>query len=870
MNKHRSTMKNAAPKGNNQKNEKENGYRKTLTERKGKCAINPSTVRDIETNGVKGVDKAVRSRNRSTGLKVMNKGVERTSENGTTAKNTCQKSGRVTRRPKRATKHNPTPKTASAIGGRSVQDPNRNKRNDTESEEEESVSTKGSSEEVTEEEISDEEEERDRKKESSEGDDSEEGAESSGVQRNTEETVINSSDKCSFGESKCNRSSEPNTVASGIQEETKVDTSSAGLKDDCQAKEIIQEDTSEKSTGCRTRRGCGQPSCTTKPAKESKHKMFKRSKADKQAEKNEKRRVKAEKQRLEKEAKQKAKEEKKNKKKPLKAEKHTSVTKEIQSTSWSGGTFRNKNGKNKSAKPTKNPEEDAGGKANMSELSTEENNKDEPALTKAIKGQNRFMHLKEKGKDLKNVIATPEEEISEGVQESGKVKQNLIAQRKGATTLNSVSGWIPKNLPQKFNLRKKLSAWTKAMGVSRWLSYKVIKHNPSPKQSKRGIVKHRMALRVASKTSLVSKNKKAKEKAGEGGGAEVQSGEKDTEAKYAVVLPRMNELGKTVETSQATPSPSAPSNMAEAPVESSSIESRPPKPGARLVLPVKPDLSLLKSIKKSLPGDISPGTGLSQSTPNSTQKPEGSLKMGESNRKAALENYNGVGFLQAARGKLEPFQINRTMLSLSGGTVGPTRARGQEAERDAPAGMPRSHAQPFPNGDAGSEVSGSGSICDEETDREVAQLMCEEGKYGVKQREGYWAWNPQLSGDPQVRSVTFFIRNTFLVRDISVTSTICLCLIKDWLRAENLLPHQTVEKLSNWAVYDDVGNAENDPAYNGRGPWVSEDPTQEMLESRLSSTQVVYTNKSLISCLLSQARHMTIAHKRAAAGLFIS
>lgn len=63
-----------------------------------------------------------------------------------------------------------------------------------------------------------------------------------------------------------------------------------------------------------------------------------------------------------------------------------------------------------------------------------------------------------------------------------------------------------------------------------------------------------------------------------------------------------------------------------------------------------------------------------------------------------------------------------------------------------------------------------------------------------------------------------------------------LCLPKDWLRADNLLPHQTVEKLSN--LTGEGGQAENVPAYKARGPWVSEDPTQEMLESRLSSTQV--------------------------------
>lgn len=729
-------MKKAAPKGNNQKNKKENGYRKTRTKRKQKCAINPSAVRDMETNGVKSVGNAVRSRKKSTGLKGMNEGVGSTSGIGTSTTNTCQKSGVVTGGSKKATKHKPPPKPALAIGGRN--DKHRSQ-NNSESEVEEPVSTAGSSEEVTEEEISEEEEvedEHDGGKESSEEDSSQEGTESSGVQRNTEETVIKRPDKGSSGESRCSRSSELGTLASSIEEEeeTRVDLSFAGLKDETQGKEISQEDPTERLTGCRTRRRCVQPSCPAKPAKESRCKMFNRSKAEKQAEKDEKCRLKAEKQRLEKEAKQKAKEEKKNKKKALKAEKRASVTKEIQATGSSRGKYQKTN--RKAEKPTKNPEEDACGNASMSEVSREEDDEDEPALTKAIKDQNRLLHLKEKGKDLRNILAKPEEEISEGeplVLESNKVRQRLIAQRNGASTFHRVSGWIQKNVPQKFNLRKKLSAWTKAVGISRWLSCKVIKQ--SPKKSERGIARHRMALRVASKTSLVSKNKLAKEKAAEAGGAVVPCGEKDTEAKYAVVLPRMNELGKakTGETTQTKPS-----NRTESPGESSS-ESRPPKAGARLVLPVKPDLSLLKSIKNSFPGDLSAGAG-------SSQRPEFSLQTGESNCKAVLED---SGVLQAARGKLDPCQIHRTKLALSGGTKGP------EPERDAAVGMPRSNAQAFPNGDAGSGVAGAGPTCDEETDREVAQLMCEGGKYGVHPPEVHWAGNPQMSGDPQVRSIRF-------------------------------------------------------------------------------------------------------------------
>lgn len=59
---------------------------------------------------------------------------------------------------------------------------------------------------------------------------------------------------------------------------------------------------------------------------------------------------------------------------------------------------------------------------------------------------------------------------------------------------------------------------------------------------------------------------------------------------------------------------------------------------------------------------------------------------------------------------------------------------------------------------------------------------------------------------------------------------------QDWLNAGNLLPHQTVEKLTKWTGYADDCLARTAPA---RGPWESQDSTQEMLESRLISTEVL-------------------------------
>ena len=88
---------------------------------------------------------------------------------------------------------------------------------------------------------------------------------------------------------------------------------------------------------------------------------------------------------------------------------------------------------------------------------------------------------------------------------------------------------------------------------------------------------------------------------------------------------------------------------------------------------------------------------------------------------------------------------------------------------------------------------------------------------------------------------TFETLGTFLLKtDFLCVVVPWLSLDQDWLRGENLLPHQTVEKLTRWTVYDDDdrGRGLTVPADNGRGPWESEDPAQDMLESRLNSTQV--------------------------------
>nr|XP_010794071.1 PREDICTED: uncharacterized protein LOC104966583 [Notothenia coriiceps] len=744
---------------------------------------------------------------------------------------------------KKTTKLKPLPKATiqARINKKLPPKPDNKRSGNVSASEEDTESDTEDSAEVTEEEISNDEKEEEQgsNEEPSEThgseDSIEEEAEALDTQRNKDRTETKESDK--------DLSSEPATSSEEEEEsEKEVKVCPKAIHDESEEDEITHEDKSEKPTadkGGRRRRQTPHPS---KLAQGPKNKMDKKTKADKQAEKAEKQRAKAEKKRLEKEAKQKAKEEKKKKTKTQKEEKPSSATEEIESPK----------GKRKSTHEKDVPEE----------TDPDEEEEEEAELTKAIKGQNRMMLLKDKGKDLKNILKVEEQQdaVVKGLPQSlllGKVKmsslqhkankmlskpeedsseseaidvgssrpmERLIAQRKGMNTLHRMSGWLQKNMPRGLNMKKKLSAWTKAIGFSHWLSFRTIKQKQGPRKAKGNILKHRMAMRVASKTSLASQKKKSSsvdkmgkessnlvENAGDGGEDAVLPGETEVEAKYAVVFPRMNKLGKakTANVPQAAAGHATASSATGPPGEPTTSQPKTPKPGARLVLPVKPDLSLLKSIKKTLPGALLAGTDVSERSPWSSGAPEASSNTEDRNRRAVLDNQDGVNVLQAARGKLDPSKINLTKMSLSGGTIngGLTRVKGQNPEREAAAGIPRSTTQ-FQNGEAGAVISGVRSLYEEEADREVAQLMGEGGIYTTAQSEVHWAGNPRMSGDPQ-----------------------------DWLRAENLLPHQTVEKLTKWTVYDDMGQARTVPAHNGRGPWESEDPTQDMLESRLNNTQ---------------------------------
>ncbi|XP_068162212.1 unconventional myosin-XVB [Antennarius striatus] len=676
---------------------------------------------------------------------------------------------------------------------------------------------------------------------------SEEETDSSDTQRESAKTVTEDSDGEFSEEDKSRRGSEVKPVTSSeSEEENEKEVITDGSED-----EIIQDPIAAKAG--RQKR---QTSRISKPVQRSKYKMFKKTKTARQTEKAEKKQTKLEKQRLEKEAKQKAKEEKEKKKNQGKEDKSIPAT-EIQP---SKGIFPNKVDTatdNTQLTKAKNVNDKTSlVKANRSGPDDEE---DEPTLSKAINGQNRVMLLKAKGKDLKAILEPNDKQealdtvtgqpqsllfgkskMESSRQKTGKMlakpgektagagildvatdepTDRLVAQRKGLTTLRRMSGWIQKKAPQGLNLRKKLSAWTKAFGISRWLTLRAVKQKQGPTKSKRNILKQKVAMRVASKASLASKKNRSsseakekervQEKAEEGGVEGALTGEKEIEAKCAVVLPRMNKLGKTktAELPFAAPGPSNPSNTSGSPGEPIS---KPPKPGARLVLPVKPDLTLLKSIKKPLPEGSTSAGDVAESSLVSTGTLEGPPTAVDTNKRTPLDNQDGVHLLEATRRKVNHSQIDLTKMSLLGGTKGggPTQ-NGPDPEREAEAAIPQSSTPPFPNGDAATTMLHVRSLYEEDADREVAQLMGEGSIYTVGQPEVHWTGNPRMSGNPQ-----------------------------DWLHAENLLPHQTVEKLTKWTVYDDEGQVRTVPAHNGRGPWESEDPTHEMLESRLISTQV--------------------------------
>lgn len=686
-----------------------------------------------------------------------------------------------------------------------------NKRSDkvtdsAEEEEEESESDAGSLAEVSEEETSDDEKEEDRgsNEDPAETQESEQiseaEAEALDTQSDTKQTTDEEADEELLGEFKSRSDSEVEPVASSTEEEENEKEAEVSEVAVCDGNEDRELSVKITATKVWRRRSTPRPS---KLAKGLKYKMFKKTKAEKE----EKKRAVIEKQRLEKGLKEKAKEEKKNKKKPQKENKPSSAKEETPPlkghTLNKDNAVKGKTQKADTAKTKISHMKDAPVESNPNTVGEEEV---EPTLSKAMKGQNQIMLLKARGKDLKAImepgvqqdcesvakqslllgkvkmaslrdkaskIKLAKSDVDTSVSEvtdasSSKPKEHLIAQRKGMTTLRQVSGWIQQNIPKGLNVRKKLSAWTKAIGLSHWLSLRAIKQKQGTRKFKGMMLKHRMTMRAVSKTSLAhgkhrssSEDKMTKkektapeEKAEEGNREPAPVEEKEIEAKYAVVLPRMNKLRmdrptKTPEIPHVAPETSTPLSTAGSPGEPSTSELKPPKPGARLLLPVKPDLNFLKSIKKPLPRGLP--SAVTKMNPESISR-EGPSNTEDNDRSTAYDYKNGVNMLQAARRKLNPTQIYLTKMTLSQGTIGggPTRAKGSDPVREDAEGMSRSTTQPFSNGETNAVMSVVRSLYEEEADREVAQLMGDSDIYTVTQPEVHWAGNPRMSGDPQV------------------------------------------------------------------------------------------------------------------------
>ncbi|KAK9965781.1 hypothetical protein ABG768_004852 [Culter alburnus] len=468
---------------------------------------------------------------------------------------------------------------------------------------------------------------------------------------------------------------------------------------------------------------------------------------------------------------------------------------------------------------------------------TEEADQQEETPTKVPKGllnrQSRMLFsMKGKGKDDKSKNAkeeTPEDTVDADeepkqdacekivpdaaepeVEMPSKSTERLLARKRGMTTLRRVSGWIQKNMPKSIHVRRKLSAVTQAIGISKWLSALVLKKRSSSTKSKKSLIRHKMVMKMASggkskkevSSSMDSKTDEGTTAVPQGDSSDdpcsspqdVEEKANAGDAKYAIVFPRMNKIDKAKETTGPSTSTSTGDGV--------TTERKPPKPGARLVLPVKPDLSLLRSIKKNTQESESD----KNSSPNS-RVIEGQPEVKADNKEPILGIKGGTSILQAAKGKLGGSQVNITKLSISKPLInGVSAGQSKEVERNIRKADISAEPETWRN------VVKQPSF-EEDADREVAELMGE----GLlpSAMELHWAQTQQMCGDPQ-----------------------------DWLRSENLLPHQTVEKLTKWTVYQDDEHAHIIPVHNGRGPWESEDPTQNMLEERLNSTQVMMPGSS--------------------------
>ncbi|MGH0142525.1 UNVERIFIED_CONTAM: hypothetical protein FKN15_055414 [Acipenser sinensis] len=399
--------------------------------------------------------------------------------------------------------------------------------------------------------------------------------------------------------------------------------------------------------------------------------------------------------------------------------------------------------------------------------------------------------------------------------------------KKRVNTLRRVTGWLHRKMPKNLNLRAKLVAVGRAIGFSAWLAKRLQKKN---RQSR---FRRRMAIRIASTAGLANKQGRVADGKGESivEGTSVAEDTKDegrssklqeesseelqedhgdlesddspvedqntsspqansesfsepeekatsSDAKYAIVFPRVHRLVKSIgATTEAGRPIEAPQNCGNP---------------SRHILPVQPDL---KSLKRNTASSEQMGKGRLEN-----------LLHGDRESKSRLNGNNKEG-CRARSSKPVPSQFKVAKLMSS-------KPKQQTTEVDKELGQgnkgdtgDKGFRLGFSYGEQGKGLEDemlTSPYDEEEADHEVAQFMGE-GVFETNM-EVHWA----QSRDPL-----------------------------DWLRAETLLPHPTIEKLSKWTIYKESELPQ--PPASG-GSWEPEDAAEGILEMGLTHTQTYIGN----------------------------
>ncbi|XP_014830936.1 PREDICTED: uncharacterized protein LOC106909139 [Poecilia mexicana] len=507
--------------------------------------------------------------------------------------------------------------------------------------------------------------------------------------------------------------------------------------------------------------------------------MFKKVKTNKEAEREKKQKRKAVKQTVEQEPKQKTKEEKGNmnllKNKPCSLTEAVQPRKDLSISSINAPhkelmlkiTDKSKDLKiiNERVPSVKNDLD-------------QEQEKHKPKMNKGSEDQSKIIYIKAKNEDTKAILEQQDDEtVVKGRAQSllfdktemASLGHNmrkavinsdeetlqwdvgeglyLIPPRKRLTPFFKMTDWIQKKMPQKINLRK-ISALTKAVGITSWLQ--TLKQKQSSSRSGDQVFRHRVAKRIVCKTrvagqknkiSTEDKLKKEKTRPRETTEEVAMVSDKELVAKYAVVLPRVKKLAnpKTAETHKTVPSGGH-----------TTCKAKPPKSGAKLVLPSKPDLSLLKSMKKSLLENLLSDENVENRGSKFLNNSEELSIQKNITSRAMLENQDRVSVLRGTRDKLKTSQIKLSKMSV--GMLGNGLAQPKCAHTDVevPDHTQRSVSQCSSNEVTSFAKIGVSALYEEEAEREVALLMGRNGLNTIAQPKFHWTGNNQMSGDPQV------------------------------------------------------------------------------------------------------------------------